>query len=140
MLKKNNTDWTVGQRWLSETEPELGLGLVSRVEHRHVRIRFDCVNEERLYRKENAPLLRFRLAVGEEAADDGGPAGRVDSLREENGLVYYRASGRELCETDLSVRPVTRGKGLFARLQGGDPLMFRAFRLRLTGLQLRARL
>ena len=43
------TPFLPGQRWLSETQTELGLGLVTAVEGRRVSILFPATGETRIY-------------------------------------------------------------------------------------------
>ena len=50
-----------GQRWISETEPELGLGLVLDVTTRTVAVLYHASNETRHYAIGNAPLQRVRF-------------------------------------------------------------------------------
>jgi len=55
----------VGQRWLSETEAELGLGIVQNIENRLVTVFFPACEEERTYAMNNAPLLRIQFTAGD---------------------------------------------------------------------------
>ena len=45
-----------GQRWMSDTEPELGLGVVVLVEKRYRDIFFPTKNITRRYSREDPPL------------------------------------------------------------------------------------
>ena len=45
-----------GQRWISDAESRMGLGMVSSAEHRTVTITFPATGEVRSYAKETAPL------------------------------------------------------------------------------------
>jgi ATP-dependent helicase HepA len=45
-----------GQRWISETEPELGLGTVISYEFNRVVMLFIASSERRTYAADNAPL------------------------------------------------------------------------------------
>ena len=47
-----------GQRWISETEPELGLGTVMEVREGRVQVLYPATSEVRVYSTENAPLRR----------------------------------------------------------------------------------
>ena len=53
------------QRWISESEPELGLGTVLQVSDRTVSILFKASNERRDYARRNAPLRRVRFPAGD---------------------------------------------------------------------------
>ena len=49
-----------GQRWVSNTESELGLGVVISASHRRVELRFPAAGENRVYAVDNAPLSRVQ--------------------------------------------------------------------------------
>lgn len=93
-----------GQRWASDSEPELGLGSVLHVGVRTVTVAFRASGETRRYAAENAPLRRVRFRRGDEirSREPDGTSLTVESVSERGGLVYYRAGGIELCETELS--------------------------------------
>lgn len=59
------TDFIPGQRWISNTEPELGLGLVVSNADRRVTIQFPAAEEERTYATNNAPVSRVEYPVGD---------------------------------------------------------------------------
>lgn len=86
-------DFVAGQRWLSETQGELGLGLVLATDGRCVRIAFPATGETRLYAMRDAPLVRVELAPGERVRDRSGRQLLVVDTRSEAGLITY------LCET-----------------------------------------
>ncbi len=95
-------NFEVGQRWISESEPELGLGSVRRVTARTVIIAFVASNESREYALDNAPLKRVRFRVNDTIRNRDDVTLAVASVREQGGLIFYRGDGREWCETDLS--------------------------------------
>jgi ATP-dependent helicase HepA len=91
-----------GQRWISETEPELGLGLVVDVTNRAVQVFYQAANEMRHYALNNAPLKRVRFAEGDEVASRENVRLIVESILEEDGLIVYQAAdGATLAESDL---------------------------------------
>ena len=55
----------VGQRWISDSESDQGLGTVTGVEHRFVNIIFTATGEACKYAKENAPLTRVIFNQGD---------------------------------------------------------------------------
>ena len=81
-----------GQRWLSETQTELGLGLVTACEGRRVSILFPATGETRLYAQDNAPLSRVRFQPGERVRVPGGDDLLVTAIEEREGIYFY------LCE------------------------------------------
>ncbi|MBO8086435.1 MAG: RNA polymerase-associated protein RapA [Marichromatium sp.] len=82
-------DFVPGQRWLSETQGELGLGIVSTVDARCVQIAFPAVGETRLYARQSAPLVRVELAPGERIRDRAGRELVVVDTRTQGGLINY---------------------------------------------------
>jgi ATP-dependent helicase HepA len=127
-----------GQRWISETEPELGLGIVVDVAPRTVQVFFQAANEMRHYAVGNAPLKRVRFAAGDEIASREGLTLSVDAVEEENGLLAYVAADGtrlieiDLCDTSSFDRPETR-------LLGGHVDENALFDLRLAALHARHR-
>jgi len=91
-----------GQRWISETEPELGLGAVLRVSDRTVTVAFGASAETREYASDNAPLRRVRFRVGDKIKRHDGSDFTVQSVIEREALLVYAGDDQQLCETDLS--------------------------------------
>ena len=87
-----------GQRWLSETQTDLGLGLVTACEGRRVTILFPATGETRLYAQDNAPLSRVRFQPGERVRVPGGADLLVTAIEEREGIYFY------VCE-DLAGQP-----------------------------------
>jgi hypothetical protein len=54
-----------GQRWISESEPELGLGTVVQAGKSRVQVVFKAAGETRTYAVDQAPLKRVRFRVGD---------------------------------------------------------------------------
>lgn len=91
-----------GQRWISDSEPELGLGSVLRLTDRTVTVVFPASGETRQYASDNAPLRRVRFRVGDSIKNHDGESFTVQAVTERGGLIHYRDGKRELCETHLS--------------------------------------
>ena len=81
-----------GQRWLSETEPELGLGMVLNASAHQVTVVFRATGTTRQYSVENAPLKRIMFRVGEMLRGEKEQEFKVTEVAEENGLVTYRSN------------------------------------------------
>jgi ATP-dependent helicase HepA len=96
------SQFAAGQRWISESEPELGLGTLVQVADGRIQILFAASGETRVYALENAPLKRVRLRDGDEVKTHDGETFTVTEVREEAGLITYLGAGRELPETLLS--------------------------------------
>ncbi len=95
-----------GQRWISDAEPELGLGSVREVSSRTVTVRYAASEESREYAQDNAPLRRVRFHEGDTVKDHQNSPLLVEKVEERDGLLYYEGGSktgtRRLCETDLS--------------------------------------
>ena len=82
-------DYVVGQRWISDTEPDLGLGSIQHVEHRRVTIGFEASGETRLYATGSAPLTRVRFNAGDRVQSQHGWYMTVDRVEDSGGLLTY---------------------------------------------------
>lgn len=85
------TDFALGQRWLSETETELGLGIIQHIDYRLVTVYFPACEEERTYARNNAPLARMSFAAGDSISTASGELLYVAAVREIDGLLVYQA-------------------------------------------------
>ncbi len=91
-----------GQRWISESEPELGLGTLIESGHRRIKILFPAAAEYREYAIDNAPIKRVRFRAGDTIKTQNGTSLTVEAVRELGGLITYLGEGRELPEAQLS--------------------------------------
>lgn len=83
------SDFIPGQRWISNTESELGLGLVLDVEFNRVSMLFLACGEKRLYAADNAPLTRVRFVEGDAIESAEGEQLLVQEVLEQEGLLTY---------------------------------------------------
>ncbi|MBV1916219.1 MAG: RNA polymerase-associated protein RapA [Pseudomonadales bacterium] len=130
--------FAVGQRWISDTELELGLGMVDEIDGRHVLIYFPATDETRRYAIANAPLTRVRFKVGdliELELSEGQTRNEFEvvALQEQNDLIFYDDGTDWIPETSLS--------GLIQLSQAADRFFsgqldkLKAYELRLCALQ-----
>lgn len=92
-----------GQRWVSETEPELGLGTVLGAAEGRVHIYFGAADEHRQYAEGSAPLRRVVFRKGDRITPREGPAGVVAAVESRGGLHVYRTTeGAIVPEAELS--------------------------------------
>jgi len=82
-------EFTIGQRWISAAELQLGLGMVIEIEHRTVSIVFPATGETRIYARADAPLTRVRFRSGDWIEAQNGELLQVVELHETNGLIVY---------------------------------------------------
>ncbi|MET1254466.1 RNA polymerase-associated protein RapA [Aliikangiella maris] len=83
------TDFAVGQRWLSENETELGLGIIQDVDYRLVTVYFPSNEDQRTYAKNNAPLCRVTFEAGDQIETIHGDILQVDSVQPLNDILVY---------------------------------------------------
>jgi len=95
------TDFIPGQRWISNTESELGLGLILEVSFKRITVLFLASDERRIYASDNAPLTRVKFAVGDiiESIDEDKLT--VTRLIETDGLITYVGKNKEGQELHL---------------------------------------
>jgi len=87
------TPFVIGQRYICDAEPELGLGVVTDTGHRTLTIDFPAVSLIRQYAQANAPLSRLRHDSGDMVKDLHNQAFCVLDVREQDGLIEYLARG-----------------------------------------------
>ncbi|AIA72589.1 RNA polymerase associated protein [Pectobacterium atrosepticum SCRI1043] len=81
--------FTLGQRWISDTESELGLGTVVAVNTRMITLLFPASGENRLYSRSDAPITRVMFNPGDTVTSHEGWQLKIDDVREEKGLLVY---------------------------------------------------
>ena len=94
------SNFAPGQRWISNAEPELGLGTVLRVEGRMVQLVYARTGTVRQYAAQSAPLTRAQFRIGDMITLAGRPH-RVDAVDARDGLLHYAVHGTNVCETGL---------------------------------------
>ena len=107
------SDFVQGQRWVVDSEPELGLGIVVSVEARSVSIFFPLGNCERMYAMGQAPLTRITFAKDEEITLHDGQKHLVVDVKEHNGLLIY----------DIGIEALVPETQLSAEIQLNQPYM-----------------
>lgn len=80
-----------GQRWISNPEPDLGLGIILEAVNRRVVIAFPAAEEERTYAAEAAPLSRVQFQDGDEISVPDQGRLVVTDQQEHNGCIVYFA-------------------------------------------------
>ncbi len=92
----------IGQRWISESEPELGLGVIVEVEAKTVTCFFPATKVDRRYGSQTAPLRRIKFIEGDEVKGLDGTVFIVETSSDDKGIVTYQGSGKILSETHLA--------------------------------------
>ncbi|MGO3206941.1 MULTISPECIES: RNA polymerase-associated protein RapA [unclassified Halomonas] len=89
------SDFSPGQRWISDGEAELGLGTVLNCDARSVTILFSASQETRTYNTRQAPLTRVMFGSGDRVLSADGWQMVVDDSKESDGLITYIGEDKE---------------------------------------------
>jgi ATP-dependent helicase HepA len=127
-----------GQRWVSNTESELGLGIVLKVANRRVEMSFPAAGEKRTYAVDIAPLSRVRYEVGQQVSNTEEQALLISEVEEHNGCLIYLGTNED---DEIVVLPESELNSFVQfskpqeRLFAGQVDKNRAFELRLDTLR-----
>ncbi len=91
-----------GQRFTSDMEPELGLGVLVISDARTLTVNFAASSCVRRYTAAAAPLRRVRFEVGDTIVFGDNQTMVVETVDERDGLLVYGAAGVEVPEQDLA--------------------------------------
>ena len=101
--------FAIGQRWISETENSLGLGMITDLDFRSVTLHFPATDETRIYAVAQAPLTRIALNKGEQLHHQAGWQGEVLDVQEMNGLLFYlvkNSQGEDVIVNEKELSPI----------------------------------
>jgi len=101
--------FAIGQRWISETENSLGLGMITALDFRSVTLHFPATDETRIYAVAQPPLTRIALNKGEQLHHQTGWQGEVLDVQEMNGLLFYlvkNAQGEDVIVNEKELSPI----------------------------------
>ena len=101
--------FAIGQRWISETENSLGLGMITALDFRSVTLHFPATDESRIYAVAQAPLTRIVLNKGEQLHHHAGWQSEVLDVQEMNSLLFYlvkNAQGEEIIVNEKELSPI----------------------------------
>jgi ATP-dependent helicase HepA len=127
-----------GQRWISNTESELGLGIVVESANRRVEISFPAAGESRTYAVDNAPVSRVQYEVGQKVSSEHGQQLMIEEVLENNGCLIYRGlddAGNMLVLAELDLNSFVQFSKPQDRLFAGQIDRNRAFQLRCDTLE-----
>jgi ATP-dependent helicase HepA len=101
------TEFAIGQRWVSNSEAELGLGIIKELTGRRVEIIFPASGEQRTYAVDIAPLSRVHYPVGDRVSTNEDISFIITERHDFNGCYVYQGSdddGNEISihEMDLN--------------------------------------
>ncbi|BFI63642.1 RNA polymerase-binding ATPase [Yersinia pseudotuberculosis] len=98
--------FTLGQRWISDTESELGLGTVVAIDVRMITLLFPATGENRLYARNDSPITRVMFNPGDTITHHEGWQLKVEEVTQENGLITYIGTRLDTEETGVAMREV----------------------------------
>jgi len=133
-------DFIVGQRWVSQAEPQMGLGIVAEADGRHITVHFPAIEEDRIYASDNAPLARIAFQAGDEIVNQQEQKLEVKAVEEMKGLLYYLAdddSGEERIVPETQLGAQIQLESPTQRLFSGQFDKNRLFELRAATLHYR---
>ena len=91
----------LGQRCISDSESDQGLGTVTAVEHRFVTIVYTATGEARQYAIANAPLTRVIFNPGDSIPSHEGWQLVVESMEEIDNLITYHGIRKDTNESKV---------------------------------------
>ena len=124
----------VGQRCVSEREPELGLGLVAELDRTRITVEFPATREKRIYARGTPVLKRVQFAAGETIATRTGEKFVIESVSEDKGVLTYAGPAGQRVRED-AISDVTSVASPAERLMAGQADPSEVFDLRLRALQ-----
>lgn len=98
--------FTLGQRWISDTESELGLGTVVALDPRMVTLLFPASGENRLYARNDSPITRVMFNVGDTVTSHESWKLKIDDVQQDNGLLIYVGTRLDTEEENICLREV----------------------------------
>ncbi|MBV2129046.1 RNA polymerase-associated protein RapA [Arsukibacterium indicum] len=82
-------NFALGQRWISDTESDLGLGTLVGIDGRMLTVLFPATGETRQYAQAEAPLTRVSFNVGDEIKSADGFSLVVTELKSSHNTLIY---------------------------------------------------
>ncbi|WP_414931512.1 RNA polymerase-associated protein RapA [Vibrio europaeus] len=98
--------FALGQRWISDTESDLGLGTVVALDARTVTLMFAASEENRVYARNEAPVTRVTFNVGDVIDSQEGWSLKVEQVVEDQGLFSYVGIREDSGEEGVILREI----------------------------------
>lgn len=98
--------FALGQRWISDTESDLGLGTVVAIDARTVSVIFAASEENRVYARHDAPVTRVTFNVGDVIDSQEGWSLQVEEITEDQGVLTYIGTRQDTEESNVSLREI----------------------------------
>ncbi len=127
-----------GQRFISQTEPELGLGKVTNVNKKQIEILYSLAETVRSYSIRNAPIKRVEFRHGDKIKNSTGKEHTVLDLFIENDLIHYQCEDVVIREDKISHNVVFNSP--LHRLQQGILDEINTFDIRYKALNFKSKI
>ncbi|WP_261816560.1 RNA polymerase-associated protein RapA [Vibrio gallicus] len=98
--------FAIGQRWISDTESDLGLGTVVAIDARTVALMFAASEEERVYAISDAPITRVIFSVGDQVESHQDWSLQVEQVLDDNGVLTYVGTRLDTQEQNVELREI----------------------------------
>jgi ATP-dependent helicase HepA len=98
--------FALGQRWISDTESDLGLGTVVALDARTVTLMFAASEENRVYARNDAPVTRVTFNAGDVIESQEGWSLKVEQVVEDQGLFSYVGQREDSGEEGVVLREI----------------------------------
>ncbi|MCY9802912.1 RNA polymerase-associated protein RapA [Vibrio scophthalmi] len=98
--------FALGQRWISDTESDLGLGTVVALDARTVTVMFAASEENRVYARSEAPVTRVTFNVGDVIESQEGWSLQVEQVIENQGIYTYIGTREDSGEQEITLREI----------------------------------
>ncbi|MGF1752926.1 RNA polymerase-associated protein RapA [Vibrio makurazakiensis] len=98
--------FALGQRWISDTESDLGLGTVVAMDARTVTLMYAASEENRVYARTDAPVTRVTFNVGDVIEAQEGWSLKVEEVIEDQGLFTYLGTREDTEEAGIALREI----------------------------------
>lgn len=96
-----NQPFVIGRRYMSLTEPELGLGILVELKDKQLKVAYPASDLERVYGARTSPLKRVVFQTGDRIKSRDGQELEVEEVIEEDSLLTYCGQGQRILESDL---------------------------------------
>jgi ATP-dependent helicase HepA len=117
-IVENMENFYPNQRWASEGEPELGVGVVVETNANRVQINFPTAGETRQYALASAPLRRVVFKPGDTIVDKNKRSLVIERVQDNGDLLLYIGKEGAVSEADLG--DVSAAHSVDGRLFTGD--------------------
>ncbi|WP_076589493.1 RNA polymerase-associated protein RapA [Vibrio ostreicida] len=98
--------FALGQRWISDTESDLGLGTVVALDARTVTLMFAACEENRVYARNDAPVTRVTFNVGDRVDSQEGWSLSIEQVVEDQDLLSYIGMREDTGEQGIMLREI----------------------------------